>query len=951
MVGNSLIRLAWVMLGLVAWCAIALAEGPSTQPLLRLETGMHIALIKGIDTDNRRQMLLTVSDDKTARLWSLGDGRLLRVLRPPIGVGSEGELHAGALSPDGAIAAVGGWTGYEWDGSHSVYLFDTASGKLLRRLAGLPSVVTRLAFSPDGRLLAAGLAENGVRVWRTSDWGAAWRDTNYGDQVYGLAFSNSGELVTSSLDGFLRSYDAGGKLRQPKMKAPGGTRPFDVAISPDGEQVAVGYHDKARVDVVARRDLRLLASPDVTGIQNPLSSVAWSADGSTLLAGNEPRNDAERGFIRLWSGGGSSTYRDVSVSGTTIMALAPLADLDVAFASGEPAWGVLHGAASVDLRHTAATAEYPTADAGFRLSSNGEQVQFGFEKFGKRPATFALAERRIRIESVENTELASPVTSAPGMKVEHWKEDTAPTLNGKRLKLEPYETSHAIAVNGGRLLLGTDWWLRLFDHAGLQIWLQRAPTWAKAVNITPDGRLAVAASGDGTIRWYRMRDGVELLALFPHVDGKRWVAWTPQGYYDASAGGDELIGWHVNRGADQEADFFPAKQFSEQFNRPDIIALVLDTLDVDEAARQANIVARRKAPGPVTNLLPPVVKILSPPDLSSVSRSPIEITYLVRSPTPVIGITVLVDGRTVETPIPTAITSGPDGSVASVSVPMPQHTAKISLVAANAETTSEAAVVNVAWQGERDWYKPDLYVLAVGVARYKDTSLMLKYSAKDAADFANMARAQAGGLYNHVEVRELEDEHATLAEIRKGLSWLRTTPARDSAMLFLSGHGQNDADGSYHYLPYDTDQADLDATTILDSDIDRFLGKVPGKVFAFLDTCFAGGVGGKKGPTQPDIDRLANKLASAEKGIVVFTSSTGRQFSLEKDEWKNGAFTKALVEALRGGADYQHDKSITIAMLEVYLSHRVQELTNGEQSPTSAKPKTIPDLTIARVVP
>jgi hypothetical protein len=35
----------------------------------------------------------------------------------------------------------------------------------------------------------------------------------------------------------------------------------------------------------------------------------------------------------------------------------------------------------------------------------------------------------------------------------------------------------------------------------------------------------------------------------------------------------------------------------------------------------------------------------------------------------------------------------------------------------------------------------------------------------------------------------------------------------------------------------------------------------------------------------------------------------------------------------------------------VYLSHRVQELTNGEQSPASAKPKTIPDLTIARVVP
>ena len=126
---------------------------------------------------------------------------------------------------------------------------------------------------------------------------------------------------------------------------------------------------------------------------------------------------------------------------------------------------------------------------------------------------------------------------------------------------------------------------------------------------------------------------------------------------------------------------------------------------------------------------------------------------------------------------------------------------------------------------------------------------------------------------------------------------------------------------------------------------------MPGKVIAFLDTCFAGGAGGNKGPTQPDVDGLANKLASADKGIVVFTSSTGRQFSQESDLWKNGAFTKALVEALRGGADYQHDHRISIAELEVYLSHRVQELTNGEQSPALTKPKTIPDLVIATVVP
>jgi uncharacterized caspase-like protein len=125
---------------------------------------------------------------------------------------------------------------------------------------------------------------------------------------------------------------------------------------------------------------------------------------------------------------------------------------------------------------------------------------------------------------------------------------------------------------------------------------------------------------------------------------------------------------------------------------------------------------------------------------------------------------------------------------------------------------------------------------------------------------------------------------------------------------------------------------------------------VPGKVIAFLDTCFAGGLQ-TKGPTQPDVDRLANELASAEKGVVVFTSSTGRQFSLENRKWNNGAFTKALVEAFKGGADFEHERTISIAGLELFLAHRVKELTDGEQSPTPAKPKTIQDFVIATVVP
>ena len=68
--------------------------------------------------------------------------------------------------------------------------------------------------------------------------------------------------------------------------------------------------------------------------------------------------------------------------------------------------------------------------------------------------------------------------------------------------------------------------------------------------------------------------------------------------------------------------------------------------------------------------------------------------------------------------------------------------------------------------------------------------------------------------------------------------------------------------------------------------------------------------------------------------------------SLSDPAWNNGAFTKALVEGIRGGAAYRGDK-ITVNMLDLYISERVKELTGGRQTPTTAKPSTVPDFPIA----
>ena len=144
---------------------------------------MHTAAIQRIGVDRECRLLATGSDDKTVRLWSLPEGRLLRTLRRPIGPGNDGKVYAVAVSPDGRLVAAGGWDA-RWTSQqrHSVYLFDAATGALKARVGDFEDVIHHLAFSPDGRFLAATLgAGKGLRVIDTERMSEVAADRDYGD--------------------------------------------------------------------------------------------------------------------------------------------------------------------------------------------------------------------------------------------------------------------------------------------------------------------------------------------------------------------------------------------------------------------------------------------------------------------------------------------------------------------------------------------------------------------------------------------------------------------------------------------------------------------------------------------------------------------------------------------------------------------------------------------------
>ena len=99
-------------------------------------------------------------------------------------------------------------------------MFETVSGRLVRRVGGLPQVINRLAWSPDGRHVAAGLAgSNGIRLFATDNWREVAKDDSYSGPIYGLSFDDAGRLAVAAFDGYIRLYSS--ELRPvAKAKAP-----------------------------------------------------------------------------------------------------------------------------------------------------------------------------------------------------------------------------------------------------------------------------------------------------------------------------------------------------------------------------------------------------------------------------------------------------------------------------------------------------------------------------------------------------------------------------------------------------------------------------------------------------------------------------------------------------------------------------------------------------------
>ena len=353
--------------------------------------------------------------------------------------------------------------------------------------------------------------------------------------------------------------------------------------------------------------------------------------------------------------------------------------------------------------------------------------------------------------------------------------------------------------------------------------------------------------------------------------------------------------------------------------------------------------------------LPPVVDVISPGFEVAARDKTLSIRFRVRTPdgAPVTSVRgrVVSRGDTARAAVPLAAGAAEQ----EMRLELPPEDAEIQLVAENRWGPSVPATIRVRWQGAvpaGPRRKGVLHIVAVGVSEYDNPNYRLGYAAKDARDFAGELGKQAGGFYSAVKLHLLTDREAAKAGIETAFARLRDeVGSRDTTMVFLAGHGINDpAAGEYLYLPREANLSRLQDTGVSFRKLGDVLASLPGRTVMFVDTCHSGNVVARLGAGANQNNAAAvNELASSEKNIVVFASSTGEQASLEHDAWGNGAFTKALLEGFAGKADLLKRGRITYKQLDAYVADRVDELTEGKQTPVTPVLVTVPDFTLAEV--
>jgi len=248
------------------------------------------------------------------------------------------------------------------------------------------------------------------------------------------------------------------------------------------------------------------------------------------------------------------------------------------------------------------------------------------------------------------------------------------------------------------------------------------------------------------------------------------------------------------------------------------------------------------------------------------------------------------------------------------------------LAAAKTETTTTASE-KVDLMAVKEARGMKVWAVVIGVADYSHMPA-LKYTDDDAYRVFSFLKSPAGGALKDDQIRILIDENATKEKIVTALEEVfGKAGENDLVMMYYSGHGLK---GSF--LPIDFDGFN---NKLGHDEVSRILKNSKAKYkICIADACHSGSLLAMKSGT---VDNLLasyyTSLAKADSGTALIMSSKSSETSLESSGLRQGVFSHFLQRGMKGEADTDGNKIVSISELYTYISENVRNYTGYRQSP------------------